>query len=254
VKYPGEFPPDARARVESEKLRVYAMLEQDVQGLARGRRDLLFIGSVMRVFLAFAREACASGRSCDPPAWSDSELDQTCREFLLSIVIEAWEDKARYLGVRQMFRSTHHWGYSLDEDAKRRIAASPEWKEYQNLLLGALEFQSTRSDPEEPSGGVPKGGTSLEDERTAPDPGTNGPQIGDRQPFRDEASSKRERWSAVVNPILKAKDWTVNKWATVAGVGKNCAYDYLDGRRNLSKANRRALAEVIGLRVQDLPD
>ena len=44
-----------------------------------------------------------------------------------------------------------------------------------------------------------------------------------------------------------------NKWGTQAGVGKNCAYEYLAGRRNLTNANRLALAEVLGLKTEDLP-
>src|ERR1022692_438770 len=65
----------------------------------------------MRVFIAFAREACALGKKSNLPAWSDRELDQRCREFLLSIVIDAWEDKAKDLGIGKMFSSPHHWGY-----------------------------------------------------------------------------------------------------------------------------------------------
>jgi hypothetical protein len=56
----------------------------------------------MRVFLIFAREACAFGKKRNLPAWSDGELDQRCREFLLSITVEAWEDKGQHLGISKM--------------------------------------------------------------------------------------------------------------------------------------------------------
>jgi len=92
----------------------------------------------MRVFLVFAREACAFGKKSGHRAWSDRELDQRCREFLLSVVIDAWEDKGKDLGIRQMF-SSRGWGYSLDDDAKRKIEKSPEWNQYQDLLLDAFE-------------------------------------------------------------------------------------------------------------------
>jgi hypothetical protein len=71
---------------------------------------------------------------------------------------------------------------------------------------------------------------------------------------RSADTTKHEMRRAVVDPILKAKQWTVNKWGTQAGVGKNCAYEYLDGRRNLSTANRVALAQVLGLTAEDLPN
>lgn len=59
---------------------------------------------------------------------------------------------------------------------------------------------------------------------------------------------------AVIMPILLSKKWTRNKWASKAGVSKSCVYDYLDGRRQLSKANRQALAEELGIAVDKLPE
>jgi len=58
----------------------------------------------------------------------------------------------------------------------------------------------------------------------------------------------------VVTPILASKRWTRGHWATKAGVGKNSVYEYLNGKRNLSLANRQALAEELGLKPEDLPD
>jgi hypothetical protein len=99
----------------------------------------------MRVFLSFAREACEYGKKSHHPAWSDRELDQRCRDFLLSIVIDAWEDKGKDLGVSKM-ASSGGWGYSIDDDANRKIDKSPEWKQYQELLIDALESQSVRAE------------------------------------------------------------------------------------------------------------
>ena len=59
---------------------------------------------------------------------------------------------------------------------------------------------------------------------------------------------------ATVMPILKGKRWTRGKWAAKAGVGKNSVYEYLDGKRRLSTANRKAMAEVLGLTPEGLPD
>jgi hypothetical protein len=142
MKYPNGFPQDARARVEAEKLRAYAALEQEVRGIESWRRDVPFVRCIMRVFIAFAHEACEFGKKSNRRAWSDSELDQRCREFLLSIVVDAWEEKAKDLGVGKMFSSPHHWGYSLDDAARRQIEKSPEWKQYQELLRDAYEAQS----------------------------------------------------------------------------------------------------------------
>jgi hypothetical protein len=91
-------------------------------------------------------------------------------------------------------------------------------------------------------------------QRRAPAPEPNEPGGAYQTSFAAAGTTKHERRRAVVDPILKAKQWTVNKWGTQAGVGKNCAYDYLGGRRNLSNANRLALAQVLGLTAEDLPN
>jgi len=95
----------------------------------------------MRIFLVFVREACEFGKKSGDRAWTDRELDQRCRDFLLSIVIDAWQHKAKDLGVREMFTS-RGWGYSILEDDRRRIEKSDEWKQYQELLLDAFESQA----------------------------------------------------------------------------------------------------------------
>jgi hypothetical protein len=58
---------------------------------------------------------------------------------------------------------------------------------------------------------------------------------------------------AVVMPILKARRWSRGKWVTAAAVGKNCIYEYLDGKRNPGEENRRAMAEALDLKPEDLP-
>jgi hypothetical protein len=156
MKYPNEFPRPARARVEAETLRAYAALKQDVQGKTKSERDISFIRCVMRIFLAFVREACEFGKKSGHRAWTDRELDQRCRDFLLLIVVDAWEDVAKFLGVREMFSSSG-WGYSLKDDARRRIEGSDEWKQYQELLLDAFESQSHAQLSLRSSKGLPRG-------------------------------------------------------------------------------------------------
>jgi hypothetical protein len=115
MQYPSEFPHDARARVEAETRRAYLALEQDVKGMERWRRDGPFLRCVLRIFLVFGREACEFGKKSHHAGWSDCELDQRCRDFLLEIAIDAWEHKARDLGIRKVF-SSHGWGYSINEE------------------------------------------------------------------------------------------------------------------------------------------
>jgi hypothetical protein len=72
-------------------------------------------------------------------------------------------------------------------------------------------------------------------------------------PRIDEAALAAAR-QAKVMPLLTLKRWKRGKWATEAGVGKNSVYGYLEGRRTLSVENRKAMAEVLGLAPEDLPD
>jgi len=69
-----------------------------------------------------------------------------------------------------------------------------------------------------------------------------------------ESPNKAAARQAVVMPILASKRWKRGRWATEAGVGKNSVYEYLDGRRTLTDDNRKAMAEVLGLKPTDLPE
>jgi hypothetical protein len=68
------------------------------------------------------------------------------------------------------------------------------------------------------------------------------------------ADAKAAIRSSIVSPLLAAKKWKPNRWATAAGVSKNCAYEYLAGTRDLSEENRRAMAEELGLAPEQLPN
>jgi len=80
--------------------------------------------------------------------------------------------------------------------------------------------------------------------------------LSDGTPGRGNSDSE-ERGAerrAFVMPKLASRGWTRGKWVAAAGVGKNCVYEYLRGVRQLGAENRRALAEALGVRVEDLPE
>lgn len=87
-------------------------------------------------------------------------------------------------------------------------------------------------------------------------PASNGKKrtVGGAKTTPDPEHADRARVrQAVVTPILDKKGWTRSKWATEAGVSKNSVYEYLDGRRSLSDANRKPMAEVLDLKPEQLP-
>ena len=75
--------------------------------------------------------------------------------------------------------------------------------------------------------------------------------VASKEQSQSEVADARRK---VVMPILESWGWTRCKWAIKAGVGKNCVYEYLEGKRNLSIDNRKALAEELNLSPEALPE
>jgi len=81
----------------------------------------------MRIFLAFAKEACAlrTGRN-----WTIERVQRESEEFLRQLTIKVVF--AKFPGLDQ------HWisniNGSLSSDVKRKFERSPEWKSYEDLL------------------------------------------------------------------------------------------------------------------------
>jgi hypothetical protein len=251
MKYRSEFPPDARARIEAETLRAYAALEQDVRGMERWRRDVPFIRCVMRVFIAFAREACEFGKKNNHRAWFDRELDQRCREFLLAIVIDAWEDKAKDLGIREMFSSSG-WGYSIKEDDRRRIEKSAEWKQYQELLLGAFEAQAARTaDCTVPQRG-PASATVPETEASLPQPATMSNANSSTQIFSAEAAPSRRNPQEFIDASRRHLRRSNEKFAAHIGISKDTLYAITKETRWVSDDNYILVAQACSCSPEDL--
>lgn len=71
---------------------------------------------------------------------------------------------------------------------------------------------------------------------------------------RDDEKTLAQVRCAFVMPLLAKKRWKRGRWATKAGVGKNSVYEYLDGKRKLSPENREAMAQVLGVKSDELPE
>jgi hypothetical protein len=124
--YPSEFSPEARDRIEKEKILTYReLLPSSVydfheQGLA--------IRCIMRIFLAFAKEACALRAK---HGWTIERVERESKEFLRRLTIMVVFDK--FPGRDRHWIS--NWNGSIDSDVARRFRESAEWKEYEELLL-----------------------------------------------------------------------------------------------------------------------
>jgi hypothetical protein len=127
--YPSEFSAQAKNRIEAEQIRAYQDFEE-ARRAVRGdfETEPLLCQCILRVFLAFAREACAFGKS-STHGWSIDKIDDKCREFLRRMTIRASFDKG--LGGRM----TSKYSGSIDDRTMRGFQASAEWRRYQDLLL-----------------------------------------------------------------------------------------------------------------------
>jgi hypothetical protein len=94
--------------------------------------------------------------------------------------------------------SSSGWGYSLDDDDRRKIEKSPEWKQYQELLLDTFDAQSAyaadSNSPQPELAGDAASKTEGIESNTKQDADMSGGQAGDpTQSARRTAS--RPTWT-----------------------------------------------------------
>jgi hypothetical protein len=70
----------------------------------------------------------------------------------------------------------------------------------------------------------------------------------------ETAEDRAQQRRAVLCPILEQKDWTIGKLVTESGVGKATVYGFFDGtRKQIHRANRKAIADALGIPLTKLP-
>ena len=163
MKYPAEFPAEVQDRIETEKIRAYRDLR--VSPLVPVGLELFSVVDrcIMRIFRTYAKEAC----ELRPRFPTVERVNRDAEGFLRRLVITVVEEKAPQLrGL---------WLDDLTEPAGsatvRRLKDSPEWKEYEDMLLNApsqtpspAPAQPRRTETTEPQIGGSKGGRPRKDE------------------------------------------------------------------------------------------
>jgi hypothetical protein len=139
--YPNEFSPEARDRIEREKIRAYREL------LPNSAYDFneqnLAIPCIMRLFLAFAKEACALRKE---RGWTIERIERESNEFRRKLTITVAFDK--FPGLDRHWIS--NWDGSVNSDVERRFRESVVWKEYEELLLTTPALASRRNPASRP--------------------------------------------------------------------------------------------------------
>jgi hypothetical protein len=144
MKYPAEFPAEVQDRIETEKIRAYRDLR--VSPLVPVGLELFKVVDrcIMRIFRAYAKEACELRPRF---RWTIERVDRDAEEFLRRLVITVVEEEAPQLRTSWL----SDWVRPPGSATVQRLKDSPEWKEYEDMLLNAPS-QTSLPAPAEPQG------------------------------------------------------------------------------------------------------
>lgn len=126
LHYPHEFPSEARDRIEREKIR--ACRELLPASAYEFKDQELAIRCIMRIFLTFAQELCVFRNE---HGWPLDRIQREGEEFLRKLTITVVFEK--FPGCDRHWIS--NWNGSVEPDMEHRFKASPEWTQYEELLL-----------------------------------------------------------------------------------------------------------------------
>lgn len=138
MEYPKDFPPESRAAVAAEKLRSGKDFDLVRDHPSRGADTEEQIRKyVLRQFLVFVQEASKLGKR---GIWQVDRVENAALEFLRRATIDAVYDKGRGSGKGWI----SHLTGSLTSEICRQFEKSPEWQQYQDILLQVAEGQMLR--------------------------------------------------------------------------------------------------------------
>ena len=156
--YPQEFSAEARTRIEAERVKANQALRQartvePPDNWTKGKRvwdECAFRGYILRVFRAYAHEACELGKQ---GTWAGDRIRSETDEFLRRFAIEACDEQGhdRYGDKFRMIVSD--WYTSLRPEVERWFHESDEWREFEDDLLAVAERQAAQKS--EPGGDEP---------------------------------------------------------------------------------------------------
>ena len=254
--YPREFSAKIRTRIELEETlasQEFNQLQKDLPWSSHEpgpELEQLIRKYVLRVWKAFVEEACELGRQ---RIWDLGRVKTESLEFLGQLTSKAYLEKGfdsggrAYPGqLRCLPAMTSHVTGTILPEVMRQYQMSAEWQRYLELLVGVGEAWAV--EPDKPVVTVPR----QTDETGASEVVRRADRFVNTGTTTDQ-KLRAERRSAVVEPILQKKGWSLSRLATEANVGKARVYDYLAGKRDLSAQSRKSIAKALRLDPQKLP-
>jgi hypothetical protein len=138
VRYPQEFSPPARARVEAERVRARKHLEKQRRQVpwsnwGPSKADEVNLRKyILRVFRVFGEEGCKLGRQS---VWTVERVRSEGEQFLRSFTIEAHSQDGHDKTGRKLRDMTSHWDGSLMPSVQREFRKSLQWRRFEEALL-----------------------------------------------------------------------------------------------------------------------
>jgi hypothetical protein len=144
VDFPHEFSAQARAHIEAGRLKASrelgdAQAQKPPDAWKRGAREWdrqEFHNYILRVFLAFAREACELGKV---GIWTVDRVRSEVDEFLRRFTIEAYYEKGCDRFGEKFPKMTGDWGGGLLLDVEQLFHRADEWRQFEDELLAVAE-------------------------------------------------------------------------------------------------------------------
>ena len=218
-KYPRDFPTESRANVEAARIRAGRRFDSD-KAKAKWRSDIeaLFRNYLLTIFLTFAKEAASSR------LWPVDKMRENCQEFLRLLTIEAYFQKGKASGLRDMISN---WNGSILWEVQQELEKTAQWRRFENILLKLAKEPEGKKQPE-----FSHAQKNVESQIT------------------ELAGNKRQSF---VLAILENKGWSIHQLAIEAQLDSHTVSDFLKGKAKPNRSTRKRLADALGIAVNELP-
>jgi hypothetical protein len=136
--FPDEFPERSRRTLLAAEIQGARDLQGKNEGSAAKLKDLL-IGFILHVFIVFVREA---SELVHQGIWNVGRLESESLQFLHYFAVTARSERGYDKHGHQIGELVSHWATLLPE-VERAFRQSPQWLEYEHILLEAVAAPTT---------------------------------------------------------------------------------------------------------------